>query len=129
MACYASANSLPQDTRGQAEAPPSPQQLQQQKNELQGLILSIPYKKLALWGLVFAAAYQLHEFFGVSKVHSQHAVSVDNGRGERRHGCTCSAAAHIVNNLVGDVLGWGGYHQLAAAPCSTLLKEKPHLAP
>ena len=44
--------------------------LQQQKNELQSMVLSIPYKKLALWGMVFGVAYQLHEFFGVRCVGS-----------------------------------------------------------
>jgi hypothetical protein len=39
--------------------------LQHQKNELQSMVLSIPYKKIALWGMVFGVAYQLHEFFGV----------------------------------------------------------------
>jgi len=35
--------------------------------ELQGLIRSIPFKKLALWGFVFVASYQLKEFFGVGR--------------------------------------------------------------
>lgn len=47
--------------------PPQPQL--QRGSELQALINSIPFRRLALWAFVGGVAWQLHEFFGVSATH------------------------------------------------------------
>lgn len=45
---------------------PAPSPLGSGPSDLQAMINAIPFRRLAIWGLIAALAYQLHDFAGVS---------------------------------------------------------------
>lgn len=72
-AAAAAAGPPPADNSNSGGGSRSSSPLEGGRSELQGLLHSIPYKRLLLWGFVAAVGWQLHEFFGVSRAKREGA--------------------------------------------------------